>query len=218
MSANPPRGWRIANAGLWGYGRRRLDASWVRGCGAIWRAAKAARAAACALLVALALGARLRLHRRNISARLCAARRRARANSARRLAGTGADRARHALDGGHHQRRGVLLHFAAGRAPDLVHADQGHRPARDRGLFRQEPKSPAARRIRHQGRQGVRLHQPHDADERQRPQRDHHDFPQNIDRAKARARSRLPGRNLRACSRSRTSAPAPRAATAPRYW
>ena len=41
-----------------------------------------------------------------------------------------------------------------------------HRPARRRGLFRQEPPRPAHRQLRHPGRQGVRLGQPHHADRR----------------------------------------------------
>ena len=43
-----------------------------------------------------------------------------------------------------------------------------HQPAGDRGLFRQEPAGAAARQLRPQGRQGVRLHQPHHADQRHR--------------------------------------------------
>ena len=52
---------------------------------------------------------------------------------------------------------------------------EDRRPTRHRGLFRQEPKSAAARRIRHEGRQGFRLHQPHDADRRRRSE--HHQRP-----------------------------------------
>ena len=61
-----------------------------------------------------------RLSSRDLSARLYGARGRARANPARRLAGAGSDRARHALDGGDTQRRGVLLHLAALRADSFL--------------------------------------------------------------------------------------------------
>ena len=56
------------------------------------------------------------LLRRNLPARLRVARRRARANPPRRLAGAGADRARHSLYRRHRIGRGVLLHLAARRA------------------------------------------------------------------------------------------------------
>src|SRR6202044_1195242 len=59
---------------------------------------------ACALVLALAL-----------------ARRRAGADSARRIAGAGAARAGHAVDGRHRQRRSVLLHLAESRPADFVH-------------------------------------------------------------------------------------------------
>ena len=51
-----------------------------------------------------------------------------------------------------------------------------HRSARDRDLFRQGPTGPTARLIRHQGRQGVRLRQPHHADRRRRPNVIHDDL------------------------------------------
>ena len=109
-----------------------------------------------------------RLLQRNISARLRAAGRRARADSARGLAGAGADRARHAFDGRDRQRRSVLLHFPARRArrsrscrPQIidqrviaVYFDRNRRVQRARG-------------IRHQGRPRLRFHQPHHADGRQ---------------------------------------------------
>ena len=55
----------------------------------------------------------LRRHHADLSSRLHGPRRRARADSARRLPGAGPDRARDAVDGRDHQRRGVLLHFPA---------------------------------------------------------------------------------------------------------
>src|SRR6266436_6954221 len=88
-------------------------------------------------------------------------RRCARAASAWLLPRAGADRAWHALDGRHHQRRGVLLYIATRRA-DLFSAAERSRPPRHRGLFRQEPQGPETRRLRPEGRQDLRLHQPYD--------------------------------------------------------
>ena len=53
------------------------------------------------------------------------------------------------------------------RARGGVHALRGQGPARDRGLFRQGPPGRAARQLRPQGRQGVRLRVADDADRRQ---------------------------------------------------
>ena len=99
-----------------------------------------------------------------------------------------------------------------------------HRPARDRGLFRQEPKSSAARRIRHERRQGVRLHQPHDADHRRREQHHHlpvqdHQRPRLL-RTKARkpSRPRAIARGPADDANAGVSAPARRAAATPRCW
>ena len=123
----------------------------------------------CGLRLPFALVAgRLRRLRADLPARLCAARRRARADPARLEPGTGADRARHAVDGRDRERRGLLLHLAARREGGRLHAAEGGRPARDRGLFRQGAPRRAARRLRPEGRQGVRLRQPHHADRRQR--------------------------------------------------
>ena len=63
---------------------------------------------------------------------------------------------------------GEAFYYISQRAErPSVHAAAGDRPARRRGLFRQGPPRGAARRLRHEGRQGVRLRQPHHADRRQ---------------------------------------------------
>ena len=138
--------------------------------------------------------------------------------------GAGADRARHALHRRHRQRRGVLLHLAARRAAGRLHAAESGRPAGDRGLFRQEPPGRAARQLRPEGRQGVRLRQPHHADRRpgtELPHRDVQDQPsENCCFASARD-AKAPRTNAAEPFDDddyTLNAPAPRAAAAPRCW
>src|SRR5262249_27827403 len=106
-----------------------------------------------------------RLLHADLSPRLRARRRSARANPARRHPGAGADRPRHAVDGRHRERRGVLLYFPAQRT-NRLHAAEGRRSAGGRRLFRQEPARRAPRQLRPAGRQDFRLRQPHHADRR----------------------------------------------------
>ncbi len=95
--------------------------------------------------------------------------------------------------------------------------------------FDKDQKSAAARRIRPEGRQGFRLRQPHDTDRRQRPQHDHTIFhnlegkrlvrPLVRERRYASSEScRRDEHTFRADRQLRVSAPAPRAAAAPRCW
>src|SRR5438270_12533395 len=74
-------------------------------------------------------GAARRLLLGDLSARLHRARRGTGAESHRIDARTGSDRARHAVNGGDGERRGVLLHFPACRAAHWLHAAASHRPA-----------------------------------------------------------------------------------------
>src|SRR4051794_31883821 len=128
-----------------------------------WLCLALARGAGC-LGRGIAVRELKRLHRRTVPEGLHPAARRARADSDRRQPGPGADRDGHAVDGGHPERRGVLLHLAARRAQGDVHEPAGGRPARHRDLFRQEPAGGPARQLRAAGRQDLRLHQPHHAD------------------------------------------------------
>ena len=69
---------------------------------------------------------------------------------------------------GHYGSEVYLLHQPDAEAVRRLHAVQGRRPERARRLFRQEREGRAHRQLRPQGRQGLRLHQRHDADRRPR--------------------------------------------------
>src|SRR5271165_3826820 len=74
--------------------------------------------------------------------------------------------ARHPVDHLDRRRRRLVLYRPEDEAHASVHAGPDDRPARARGLFRQGRQGRPHRQLRHAGRQGVRLRQPHHPDRR----------------------------------------------------